>query len=342
MTAQRVSISDVATHAGVSVTTVSHTISGNRPVSAATEQRVRASMSELGYESSHAAKALRLGTSQAIGILVPDITNHFFAELASGVEDAAHSAGFSVVLGNTGFDPEREATYLKMIQSRAIDGLVYAAGSPVARSMIEGVASSFPVALADEEIDAAPAILVTSDHEGGGRLVGEHLTQLGHESVLVITGPKGLRSSDDRLAGFRQEFGGVITVVGGDFKTQSGYDTIVEHPPRGTSQYTAVFALNDLMALGAIRALRDIGLDIPGDVSVCGFDDIPTAELMHPTLTTVTQQARRIGHDAAERLLAQLTGRTDDAAATVLSVVLADRESTAPPRSRAHERNEPL
>jgi len=329
-----ISIRQVADKAGVSVTTVSHTISGNRPVSPATVDRVSTAMAELGYEPSHAAQALKLGITQTIGVLVPDITNNFFAKLATGVEDVAYARGHNMILGNTGFEPARELEYLKMVRRRAVDGLIYAAGSPVSGFTIEELSANFPVVLADEEISVPKAVLVTSDHRSGGSLVGRHLTELGHRSALVITGPAGLRSSEDRLDGFREHFGGPTIVVTGDFQQRSGSAAVAGHPPDGTQPYSAIFALNDLMALGAIKGLRAMGFSIPTDVSVVGFDDIPTAELMHPSLTTVRQPAFMVGRLAAERLLDGLEGKqTTTDSRTVLPVELMRRESTAPPNS---------
>lgn len=323
-----VSISEVATAAGVSVTTVSHALSGNRPVSQTTLEKVRRAMRDLGYVPSHAAQSLASGTTNTIGLLVPDITNVFFASLARGVEDAADRHGFSLILGNTDFDPGRERRYLDVIRRRAIDGLVYAAGAPPSPRRISKLADDFPVALADEEIQGVEAITVVSDHGKGGRMVGEHLSGLGHRKVLVISGPAGLISSSERMTGFRRAFRGDVDIAEGDFREPSGYDVVDRRLADAAFPHTAVFALNDMMALGAMRALRDHGLAIPDDVAVVGYDDVPIAAAVTPALTTVAQPVHQIGATAAVQLLDALrSGQHPRPSRHVLDVELVIRNS---------------
>lgn len=329
MKRKTISISEVAARAGVSVTTVSHALSGNRPVSEATVQRVRSAMNDLGYVPSHAAQSLASGSTKTIGLLVPDITNAFFAGLARGVEDAADRHGFSLILGNTDFDPRRERRYLDVIRGRAIDGLIYAAGAPPSVGRISSLSTDFPLALADEEIDGVQAITVVSDHEKGGRLVGEHLSTLNHQTVLVISGPAGLISSSKRLDGFQSAFSGEMTdVAEGDFREESGYRIVAERLSDDRFPYTAVFALNDMMAIGATRALREQGRSIPGDVSVVGYDDVPIAGAVTPRLTTVSQPVHQIGSTAAIQLLEALQADEHPRPSRhVLDVELVVRES---------------
>jgi LacI family transcriptional regulator, galactose operon repressor len=331
-TQPRVTINDVAAAARVSATTVSHVLSGKRPVAEETAKRVRKVIDRLGYTPGYAAQTLQSGSTRVIGLLVPDLTNHFFAALAMGVENAAHGLGYSVVLGNTCFDAERERRYLQMIRQRAIDGLVYAAGTPPAPDELRRFASGFPVALADEEIPGLPAITAVADHRAGGELAGRHLRLLGHRRALVIGGPPELRSSHDRLAGFRAEFDGEIVLHIGDYQEASGYAAVMAQSERDAGDpYTAIFALNDLMALGAMRALRAVRRRVPDDVSIVGFDDIPTAALMNPSLTTVRQPAYLIGSTVAEELVRSLTGEVAHTPTRhVLAVELVERESTSP------------
>ena len=161
----------------MSSATVSHVISGNRPVSNETAERVQRAMSQLGYVPSRAAQSLRSGLSKTIGLLVPDIRNSFFADLARGVEDRALQMGYSVVLGNTDFDRDREHRYLEVVRSRSIDGLVYVAGAPPARRFLQHIQEAIPIVLADEEVPGYKAALVRSDHFEGGRLAGALLSR---------------------------------------------------------------------------------------------------------------------------------------------------------------------
>jgi LacI family transcriptional regulator len=328
-----VSIKDVALEAGVSPTTVSHVLSGNRPVNEATAERVRVVVSRLGYVPASLARSLQAGATSVIGLLVPDISNAFFAELAKGVEDAAHDLGYSVILCNTEFDGAREDHYLNLIRGRFIDAMVYASGSPPSKQRLEALLGQFPIALADEEVDGLDhALIAIADHRAGGRLVGEHLRQLGHRRALMLTGPGALRSSADRAAGFREAFDGEVTEVEGDFKEGSGYAQVQHTLREGRAPYTAVFAANDLMAFGAVTALREHGLDVPGDVSVAGFDDIRSAALAFPALTSVYQPAYDVGRTATTQLLHYVSaGELPPASRHILPVELRVRASTAPP-----------
>jgi LacI family transcriptional regulator len=329
------SIKDVAAEAGVSPTTVSHVLSGKRPVNDETAARVRAVVARLGYVPASLARSLQAGSTSVIGLLVPDISNTFFAELARGVEHAAHDLGYGVILCNTEFDPDREDRYLDLIRSRFIDGMVYAAGSPPSKRRLETLLGRFPIALADEEVEGLEeAPIATADHRSGGRLVGRHLRDLGHRRALTLTGPKDLKSSVDRAQGFKEAFAGDVTEIVGDFKEGSGYAAVRSSLVDGRLPYTAVFAANDLMALGAMAALGEAGLHVPADVSVAGFDDIRVAAVANPSLTTVHQPAYDVGRTATAQLL-QYVSRNEmpPASRHILPVELKVRASTAAPPS---------
>lgn len=332
-----ISIRDIAAAAGVSPSTVSQVISGKRPVSAATAERVQQAMSRSGYVPSRAAQMLRSGLSRTIGLLVPDVRNSFFADLARGVEDRALDMGYNVVLGNTGFDRDRERRYLDLVRSRSIDGLVYAAGAPPARRFLRSIEQEIPIVLADEEVPGFRSALILSDHHEGGRIVGAHLWEHGHTRVLVVTGPAGLLSSTRRLAGFQEGFVGVGNEVDiGDFHEQSGYAAVLRHAIGRRFPFSAIFALNDLMAAGAIQALSSLGLRVPDDVSVVGYDDIPLARQLTPALTTIAQPAYEIGQAAAGQLLrGVIEGRPIHPSTHVLDVSLIVRDSEAPVRQTA-------
>jgi LacI family transcriptional regulator len=209
--------------------------------------------------------------------------------------------------------------------------MVYASGAPPSRHRLEALIGRFPIALADEEVEGLDkALIATADHEAGGRLVGEHLRQLGHRRVLMLTGPPELRSSEARAVGFVQAFQGEVTTRTGDFKESSGYRLVAETLAAGGFDDTAVFAANDLMAFGAMAALREAGLSVPQDVSVVGFDDIRSASLAFPALTTVHQPAYDVGRTATAQLLQYLSrGEVPPASRHTLPVELKVRASTA-------------
>ncbi|WDZ87482.1 LacI family DNA-binding transcriptional regulator [Micromonospora cathayae] len=333
-----VSISDVAARAGVSRATVSHVLSGNRPVSQRVQSRVREAMRDLGYVPSRTAQNLARGTTRTIGLLVPDIGNSFFAELAKGVEQASIERGFNVLLGNTGWTSERELFYLETLKSQAVDGVVYAAGAPAPTSRLAEVLAGVPMVAVDEELGELAAATIVSDNRAGGVLTAHHLAGLGHRRAAVLGASPDLVSSMQRVDGFvatwTELVGRAPEVVEGSFEEESGYRAAAALVPRvRAGAVTALFALNDLVALGALRALREAALTVPVDCSVVGFDDIWAARHVSPGLTTVRQDAVGMGALAAEALLRVLR---DPAGAPgpgrqVLPVDLTVRGTTAPP-----------
>lgn len=331
-----VSISDVAVRAGVSPTTVSHALSGKRKVSEAVRDRVLRAMDELGYVPSRSAQNLARGRTRIVGLLVPDISNGYFAQLAQGVETAAMDRGYNVILATTGFDHARELLYLEMIRSRAVDGIIYAAGAPPTGSDLARVLGDLPVVLVDEEVPGAAAPAFVSDNRDGGRLAAEYLLSLGHRRALLIAGSEDLESSRQRVGGFRdawQAVGGtdLAQEVGG-FTEEGGYRAVEAQIGRiAADDMTCVFAANDLMALGALDALRSAGLDSPDDVSVVGFDDIGAARYARPRLTTIRQDVEALGSLAAGALIDAFDN--DDGlepANHVRPVQLIVRDSTGP------------
>ncbi|WP_308796851.1 LacI family DNA-binding transcriptional regulator [Agromyces silvae] len=344
-----VSIADVAARAGVSPTTVSHALSGKRKVSDEVRARVQTAMSELGYVPSRSAQSLASGRTRIIGLIVPDISNEFFAELTRGVEEAAVDRGYNVILCTTGFDHAREVHYLTMIRSRAVDGLVYAAGSPPTTSELGDILGDLPLVLVDEEVPGSSAPSFVSDNVAGGRLVAEHLLELGHRDAVVLAAEGDLVSSAQRVEGFRETWAGTTGVVPavytGAFTAEGGRTAIAGHLPQLLdSGATAVFAANDLMALGAIEELERAGARVPDDVSVVGFDDITAGRFARPRLTTVRQNIAELGARAVESLVAALEDETaidppspSQSSRSVLPVTLTVRESTAPAR-RGKER----
>ncbi|RZU66592.1 LacI family transcriptional regulator [Microterricola gilva] len=328
-----VSIADVAEKAGVSQTTVSHALSGKRKVSDAVKRRVEDAMVALDYVPSRSAQNLALGMTRILAVLVPDIGNGFFAQLAKGAEAAAIARGYNILICGTGYDNAREVQYLQMIHSRAVDGVVYTAGEPPSEAELSRVLGGMPTVLVDEEIDGAELASVVSDNENGGRLAAEHLLALGHRSVLVmgVTGVIGRR----RVQGFSDAWaeggGEPLEIVWGTVTAESGRERIAPFVERiRNGELTSVFAGSDQMALGAMELLREHGLSVPRDVSVLGFDDSPDARFSSPSLSTVRQDILGLGGHAVTMLIDELEGLSEGTAHVVLPVELVARESTAP------------
>ena len=334
-----VSINDVAARAKVSPTTVSHALSGRRKVSDDVYERVLAAVKDLNYTPSRSAQSLAKGQTMILGLVVPDISNSFFAELARGVEKCAFRNGYNVLLSTTGFDHDRELHALEMIQSKAIDGLIYAAGAPPAVDELVRLSEEVPMVLVDEELPALNLPSISSNNFRGGQLVAEHLLAAGHRSALVLEGGERLLSSERRVEGFSSLWG---SVPGSDMARSEGGFTF-EGGKRAVAPFldkilggdiTSVFATNDLMAIGAIEVLLEAGLSVPKHLSIVGFDDIYLASFVRPALTTVRQDVMAMGEAAGNRLLARLRGEADDLFDAdnyqqVLPVSLVVRESTA-------------
>lgn len=331
-----VSIADVAARAGVSPTSVSHALSGKRRVSDDVRLRVQQAMDELGYVPSRSAQSLASGRTRLIGLIVPDIRNEFFAELAGSVEVAAVEQGYNVILCTTGFDHAREVHYLTMVRSRAVDGLVYAAGAPPTTSELGAILGDLPFVLVDEEVPGSNAPSFVSDNYEGGRLAAEHLLALGHRRAVVLAAEGSLVSSDQRVRGFVETWakstGWSTAIYQGPFTAEGGRSAIAPHVSHLVEDgITAVFAANDLMALGAMEELEHIGVSVPNDLSIIGFDDITAGRFARPRLTTVRQDVAGLGAQALAALVTLLDGELPPGGArrTVLPVTLTLRESTA-------------
>ncbi|WP_162918844.1 LacI family DNA-binding transcriptional regulator [Taklimakanibacter deserti] len=330
-----VSIADVAAAAGVSPTTVSHALSGKRKVSPDIVRRVREAMDRLGYQPSRTAQNLARGTTRILAIVVPDIGNSYFAELAKGVEAAAVERGYNVILCTTGFDHEREMQYLQMIKSRAVDGIIYSAGAPPTNSELHRLLGDVPLVFVDEEIVGTDFTSVVSDSENGAKLVARHLLDLGHRSALLLDIQGNGATSIRRVGGFRAAWraggGGDFPIVKSDLTEQGGRAAVIPYiEAMRTGEITAIFALNDFMAIGAINQLRKAGIDVPRSVSVVGFDDVSAGAYSYPPLTTIRQNVLGLGAAATAALIDSLDDRKPlSGEQVVLPVELVIRESTS-------------
>jgi LacI family transcriptional regulator len=302
----------IAAAAGVSVTTVSHTISGKRPVNPETARRIRRLIEEFGYVPDAGARRLKSGRSEMIGLAVPDISHWYFGRIARGVEEMANEYDYGVIICSTSnSDPRREKRYFNLLRTRSIEGLIYTASREISPTdeLMKISASSSPIVLADEDIVELSGVpSVTSLNAEGARALGRHVRDLGHTRAVILAGFPGLRSTVERVAGFRESFAGAL-VLHGDFEMQSGYDLVADLLAHET-KFTALFACNDFMAIGAMRRLREEGLRIPEDVSVVGFDDVDMAGVVTPGLTTVRQDMLEIGRQSARLLIEGLEAGT--------------------------------
>lgn len=304
-------ISQVAARARVSSTTVSHVINNTRFVSEATRQRVLQAIDELNYRPNALARSLRRGETHTLGLVLPDCSNPFFAELSRAIEAAAFEQGYSLVLGNTAENPQAEELYAAVMAEKQMDGMIWIGSGEPSRAIKRILAQQLPVVLIDRELPEAALDLVVSDHLLGGILATRHLIEQGHRRIACISGPPHLAASAQRVMGYRRALEEACLpvdaelIVAGDFHPRSGWLRAQEllrlpDPP------TALFCGNDLMAIGALRAAAEANLPVPESLAVVGFDQIELSAYTSPPLTTVAQPNDEIGRQAVTLLLERI------------------------------------
>ncbi|RKP44228.1 LacI family DNA-binding transcriptional regulator [Pararobbsia silviterrae] len=329
-------IKDVAARAGVSFTTVSHVVNNTRPVSSEVRTKVEAAIRELNFVPSAVARSLKARTTSTIGVVVPNNTNPYFAEMSRGIENYCERRGYCVILGNSDDEPEKQRKYLRVMLERRIDGLIVAsAGDENTLADALGRAS-LPVVIVDREVPGVEADLVQIDHEQGAYMAAHHLIELGHRRIACISGPAQMVVSEARFRGFRralEEQGLAVDahqVIASDYTSHGGYEAAVAL--LGGGRPSAIFATNDMMALGVLRAAAERGLSVPRDLSVIGFDDIELSRYFYPALTTVGQSIVMLGERAAQTLIERVTKSVEaDPQRLIIAPELKIRESTGAP-----------
>jgi LacI family transcriptional regulator len=327
----RVTIADVAEHAGVSPTTVSHVLSGKRLVGAATRDRVERAVRELGYRPNIVARNLRTRRSQVIAVIVPDITNPFYAVVTRGLADAVDAAGYGTYVCNTDAKFEREQKFLEDVLDRGVDGVVLASVDVSQEHLSEPTRYGTPIVCLGDSHDFPDVDRVVPDDEDGSRTATAHLVSRGASRIAMITGPPGAGTA--RVRGYRQalESAGRAfdpeLVRDGGWTRQGGRDAM-RALMSARSHPDAVFCANDLMAIGAMDVVHELGLSVPDDVALVGFDDVEAATLVTPTLTTVTNPAYDAGRYAGKLLVERMSGGyTDGRRTVVLPCRLVERQS---------------
>lgn len=336
------SIKDVARLAGVSYTTVSHVINGTRKVSDAARERVLQAVAECGYVPSDAARSLRGAPSRVLGILLPDVSDPFCAEITLGAERAAAQAGYSVVLAN--IHPQRltPAQSVNSLLSRRIDGLLVVAGLFDHAALLQRLNQDLqrrhpPMVFIDHDPAPLLADALSADDAAVARRAVGHLLALGHRRIACISGPPGMPVSEARVRGWQQTLteAGIAPqphwLVQGDFGVASGFQAAQQLLNQPGPRPTAIFACNDLMAMGVLRAAARLGVDVPGQCSVIGIDGIVLGEYAHPALSTVGQSLAEVGAQAVQALLQRInTGGKAPAQRMARAPTLVLRESTGP------------
>jgi LacI family repressor for deo operon, udp, cdd, tsx, nupC, and nupG len=336
-----VSIRQVARQVGVSTATVSRALERPHVVAEATRQKIMAAVAKLGYTPNFQARQLRTRKSHMILVLVPDIGNPFFSEIIKGMEQVAHTRGYSLLLGDTHDDTEREHHYGSRVMARQADGVITLSARIPFRNARELISKGTlpPTVNACECLENAPVPTVQIDNAAAAEKMTHFLLDLGHRRVAFVTGPLASRLSVDRLKGYRKALktAGIEEkkelIFNGDFLAESG--AVAAEKFLGLrSAPTAVFCSNDEMALGLIRTLKAKGLRVPEDMSVAGFDDIPLARYFDPPLTTILQPKLDIGRESMKILCDMLDGRQPAQQDHTLPYQLVVRDSTGRRRAR--------
>jgi LacI family transcriptional regulator len=328
---------DVARRAGVAPITVSRAINDSGYVSVKTRARVERAVEELGYVPNRLARSLRLKRTQTLALVVTDITNPFWTTVARGVEDAAQDAGFNLILCNTDESEAKQEQYLDVLLQKQVDGilLVPARDNEALTGWIQRRA--VPVVLLDRCVCSGQVDLVRGDSEGGAYQLVRHLISLGHRRIAVLSGPRDVSTAVDRVRGYAEalaEAGLEVRadwVCYGQFSIESGY-RVAQQVLTARPCPTALFAVNNFIAIGALRALRDAGLRVPEDMSVVAFDDLISGLVIEPFLTVADQPAYEMGQRAAGLLLARLSEPSANGyEEVVLPTEITVRASSGPP-----------
>lgn len=333
MTRRRVTIDDVADLAGVSYQTVSRVINDRPDVSDATRERVQKVIDEIGYRPSHIARSLATARTATIGLVVPDISNPFFSVVARGAEQVASERGYSILLCSTSEDTSREVEVLELLQERYVDGVIVCGFREEDAPLREALSHFNAVVLVNRRIEGEniPAVLV--DDALGGYMVTQHLLNEGHTAVGFLSGPRNSYSGVRRLEGYQKAMieAGIQPSPGWVRHCKPTYadgeeaarSFIKAHP-----ELTALFCHNDLVALGALEGCKKMGLDVPKEMAIAGFDDIMLAGIVSPALTTCHVPREKLGSLAVSMLLSCIENEDEDGREVVVEPVLVVRASS--------------
>jgi LacI family transcriptional regulator len=325
-------MADVAREAGVSSMTVSRVVNDRADVSAATRQRVLEVIQQLGYRPSGIARGLATRRTATLGLVVPDVANPFFSDVARGVEHVAYAEGYNVFLCNTEEDPEREISVLKSLEEKRVDGLILCSSRLSEAELHEVVSRYSSVVLVNRRLVGDRVCSVRLDDEAGGRLATEHLLQSGHQAVGLLGGPESSHSGQLRSKGYRAALSDANLPYYPDWVRHCSPDAsggqkaarelLTAHP-----ELTALVCYNDLVAVGALQACAKLGRRLPDDIAIVGYDDIRLAALVSPPLTTCRAPRYELGAQAVRLLLEQIEGDLDRGHEIVLQPELLVRAS---------------
>ncbi len=326
---------DVAKRAGVAPITVSRVINNSGYISEETKSRVETAIKELGYVPNTLARGLRSKRTHTLALVVTDITNPYFTSMARGVEDVAGASNYTVIYCNTDESETKEEKYANMLAQRQVDGVLLVPACGNATTIKFLTSNGIAVVVLDRQISNVDADFVRSDSENGARQLTRLLIDLGHKRIAIVTGPENVSTAVDRVTGYKQALdeAGLSEneqVYYGSFNQQTGYDS-TRLAMMQLAKPSAILAANNFILIGVVKALRELQLRVPEDVSVVGFDDFPESMLVKPYFTAAVQPAYEMGRLAAELLLQRISGELSGECQTiVLPTEIVERESSGP------------
>jgi len=332
-----VTIKDIAKMAGVSISTVSRAMNNTFDIGTETRARILRLVEEQGYRPNNIARGLVTQKLYTIGLIIPDISNPFFSEIAVGVEKRARELGYTVIFCNSDNDPEIERDSIKILRGKMVDGLIAALSRENFSELASMEAANFPLVQLDRSLPSAKTVAVLVDNTLSAYNATKYLLELGHRTLAHFTGNLHTQSANDRKQGFLNAVAEyrlpekAVTILEGNFSVESGM-RLFNQLLKLENRPTAIFAASDLQAVGVIAAADEAGITIPGEISLIGHDDIPIAALVRPRLTTMAQPKYKLGEIAVNLLVGQLiNGVNQPVMNRVLTTDLVVRQSTAAP-----------
>ncbi|WP_274626454.1 LacI family DNA-binding transcriptional regulator [Arvimicrobium flavum] len=339
MQKKRITLKDIATATGVHVSTVSRALDPveRKTITDEVAQRIQEAAQRLGYRPNRIAAGLRTNRTMTVGVMIPDITNVIFPPILRGIESVLEPLGYASIIVNTDSERDRESRLVDVLRDRGVDGIIHSAVLLSDPSIARAASEGLPVVTLNRRVENSGIPYVVSDEEAGICNMLRHLRDLGHRDIAHLAGPQDLSTGQLRLNAFRKAAKGLsIPYDAGLVVTATRFDEkegarCVKDLLSAARKFTAILCANDRLALGAIEALRERGIDCPREISVTGFNDMPFLELIRPKLTTVRIQQHSAGRTAAEILLRLMNPVENDAIPmeTILPVEIIVRESTA-------------
>lgn len=327
-----VTIKDIAKLAEVSITTVSMILNKkDKDISEQTRQRVLSIIKEYNYAPSSIARSMVTKKTKIIGLMVPDITNLYFSDMARAIEDTANELGYNIVLCNTDDDQSKEIEYINILKEKSADGIIFVSAVLSNHdAIVELSGNGSPVVVLDRILEGENLKAVYFENTEGGHIAAKHLIEKGHKKIGCITGPLKNKSAKDRYEGYLKALkeAGICPdkewVYEGDYKLSSGEKGIKTLLKSGV---TAVFVCNDIMAYGVYKAANQLELNIPEDISLVGYDDLYMSEVIKPPLTTIYQPRREMGSEAVKMIIKMIEGEAIEDGMIRFDPLLIERES---------------